>query len=68
MTPKNKAKELLSLFTFNCRECDYDSNAKQSCLNLIYEIKIELDDNFDSLYCSDRKQYWEEVKQEIEKL
>ena len=33
MTPaKEKAKELFDKFTFNCRECDYEDNAKQCAI------------------------------------
>lgn len=32
MTPKEKALELVDIFTFTCRECDYEDNAKQCAL------------------------------------
>jgi hypothetical protein len=35
MTPKEKAFELIELFTFNCRECD---NSKISALIAVDEI------------------------------
>jgi hypothetical protein len=35
MTPKEKAKELVEKFTFNCRECD---NAKQCALIAVEEM------------------------------
>ena len=57
MTSKEKAVELIDLFTFNCKECD---NAKMSALIAVEEI-IE--------HCNyANKWYWQEVKQEIEKL
>jgi len=61
MTPKEKAKDLVELFSFNCRECD---NAKLSALLAVDEIlNIK---SVDRDY--DLSTYWEEVKQEIENL
>lgn len=61
MTPKEKAQELVELFSFNCRECD---NAKLSALIAVDEIlNIK---SVDRDY--DLSTYWEEVKQEIENL
>jgi hypothetical protein len=72
MTPKNKAKELVDKFRNEIVSFLSDSmknkNVKECALIAVNEIINELDDNFDSLHCSDIKQYWEEVKQEIEKL
>ena len=59
MSPKEKAKELVDKFTFRCEECDYDWNAKQCALIAVDEIIKNFFSNFD---------YWQEVKQEIEKL
>ena len=68
MKPKDKAEELVGRFTFTCRECDYQDNAKQCALiavdeilNAFYSLRFgnALDDDLE---------YWEEVKQEIEKL
>jgi hypothetical protein len=42
--------------------------AKKYSLIAVDEIYNEIDDNYDTLHSSDRKQYWQEVKQEIEKL
>jgi len=56
MDNKQKAKELIETFTFNCRECD---NAKLSALFAVDEI-LNLDSG-DSL----NKNYWEEVRQEL---
>lgn len=60
MIPKEKAKELIELFTFNCRECD---NAKISALIAVEEI-IKDKKAFNQISI----EYWEDVKQEIEKL
>ena len=61
MTPKEKAKDLVELFSFNCRECD---NAKLSALIAVDEIlnikSVERD--------YDLSTYWEEVQTEIENL
>ena len=63
MTSKEKAKELVESMAFSCRECDYETKAKQCALIAVHEILsviwINLDDEVD---------YWAEVKQEIEKL
>jgi hypothetical protein len=67
MTPKEKAKELVEAMAFSCRECDYESKAKQCALIAVEEIKEAIfwhpfeSPNFEL-------EYWQEVKQEIEKL
>jgi len=64
LTPKEKAKELVEQFTFRCEECDYDWNAKQCALiavNEIYQANLKI-------HVAKRNIYWDEVKQEIEKL
>ncbi len=50
MDSKQKAKELIETFTFNCRECD---NAKLSALFATREHLIA------------RKEYWKEIEQQI---
>jgi hypothetical protein len=80
MTPKEKAEELFDKFTFNCMECD---NAKISALIAVDEIlnARPLEPNYvDWDDCGAAHQYWyeaqkeealqfwQEVKQEIEKL
>jgi hypothetical protein len=59
MTPKEKAKELEELFTFNCRECDNSKIsvliAVDEILSLLWSVKTDVE-------------YWQKVKQEIEKL
>ena len=60
MTPKEKAKDLVELFSFNCRECD---NAKLSALIAVDEILGQF-----RWRPSDGLSYWTEVKQEIENL
>ena len=65
MTAKDKAKELIETFTFNCRECD---NAKQSALFAVDEI-IKSSPSQPSgtftmphfIACI----YWEEVRKEL---
>jgi len=58
MTAKDKAKELIETFTFNCRKCD---NAKLSAL-LAVDLILNTND-IDPEYF-----YYEEVYQELEKL
>jgi hypothetical protein len=62
MSPKEKAIELVDRFTFNCRECD---NAKQYALIAVEEIQdfiTKYNNPFEDF------KYWDEVKNEIEKL
>jgi hypothetical protein len=66
MTPQEKAKELVDSFENDLMECDtyFLETAKQRCaliavneiLNLCWNGNLKA------------KEYWEEVKQEIEKL
>jgi hypothetical protein len=80
MTAKEKAKELVENFTFNCRECD---NAKQCALRAVDEIikseprnpsDIDWDDvggTHQYYYEAQREEalkYWQEVKEEINKI
>ena len=69
MTPKEKARELVESMAFSCRECDYETKAKQCALiavNEILDLKhiVTLRRNMHEM----ELEYWDEVKQEIEKL
>jgi hypothetical protein len=66
MTPKEKAAELLEKMKFNCKECDFEFNAKQCALitvDEIIEIAIEL-----NVVTNIFSKKWIEVKKEIEAL
>ena len=65
MTPKEKAIELIELFTFSCRECD---NSKISALIAVDEILEDNRISYMLLGVGINKYYWEEVKKEIEAL
>jgi hypothetical protein len=65
MTPKEKAQELVESMAFSCRECDYEAKAKQCALITLDEIIEALKNNATN---SASWKYFEEVKQEIEKL
>jgi hypothetical protein len=75
MTPKEKAKELVESMAFSCRECDYETKAKQCALIAVDElieatsIKYEYNSDFE-LKISGKKplQYWIDVKNEIEAI
>jgi hypothetical protein len=67
MTPKEKAEELLDKMKFNCRECDNDFKAKQCALIAVDEILFALKYDMNEPTNGSIK-YWQEVKQEIEKL
>ena len=75
MTPKEKAEELYSKYYNRIEHClseDYYGSEKfiiqQCALIVVDEVLLETDDNYDSLHASDRRIYWQNVKQEIEKL
>jgi hypothetical protein len=62
MTAKDKAKQLVEDMAFNCRECDYESKAKQCAiiavdeiLSLLWSVKTDVE-------------YWSKVKKEIKLL
>ena len=65
-TPKEKAKQLIELFTFSCRECD---NSKISALIAVDEI-LNANPNYPEFKENEGTpiRYWEVVKQEIENL
>ena len=69
MTPKEKAKQLIELFTFSCRECD---NYKISALIAVDEMIIQNGELYlnglDGIYYREKNSYLFEVKQEIENL
>jgi hypothetical protein len=64
MTPKEKARELLDKY-YNDRYYITLAQAKQCALIAVDEA-IEESYLVDKTYC--RQEYWQEVKQEIEKL
>jgi hypothetical protein len=65
MNPKEKAIELVEAMSFSCRECDYEVRAKYCAIRAVDEIIEALKNNAAS---SASWKYFEEVKQEIEKL
>ncbi len=65
MTPKEKAFELIELFTFNCRECD---NSKISALIAVDEILKAVDNPDETYLIKHSVNYWIEVKKQIEAL
>ena len=79
MTPKEKAKELVESMAFSCRECDYETKAKQCALIAVDEIlettKVKWatqrkfpNGEYKFWKGVAYKKYWQEVKQEIENL
>jgi hypothetical protein len=65
MTPKEKAKELVEKYDSTLTYLESKAKAKQCALIAVDEA-IEESYLVDKTYC--RQEYWEEVKQEIEKL
>jgi hypothetical protein len=73
MTPKEKAKELVEAMSFSCRECDYESKAKQCALIAIDEIinssPLEPAHPYDYVIAErEAMEFWQEVKNEIQKI
>ena len=76
MTPKEKAKQLIESMAFSCRECDYESKAKQCALVAVNEIieatnmyQYGINNSLEHIAAKIVKHpYWQEVKQEIENL
>ena len=76
MTPKEKAKELVESMAFSCRECDYETKAKQCAIIAVNQL-IEYQDFFMDYVRMDLPsnivaglpyKYWDKVKKEIEAL
>jgi hypothetical protein len=68
MTPKEKAIELIESMAFSCRECDYESKAKQCALVAVDEILKAVDNPDETYLMKHSVNYWTEVKQEIKNL
>jgi hypothetical protein len=81
MTPKEKAKELVEAMAFSCRECDYESKAKQCAkiavdelINEVYNISHQYtavydeETKFYNYTESKELKFWIEVKKQIEEL
>jgi hypothetical protein len=64
MTPREKASQLIVDYQIKCKSLNYDE-AKQCALIAVDEIILEMDN---VMLPNPFKQYWNEVKQEIEKL
>lgn len=70
MTPKEKAEKLVKSFTFFCKECDFEDNAKQCTLIAVDEI-LSLMIKFHNRHIEDNSNeiiFWEKVKNEINLL
>ena len=66
MTPKEKAEELVRKFYFNTSLTEIEE-VKECALILVDKIIFECEKYFEAI-SKDRAEYWQEVKQEIEKL
>ena len=71
ISSKEKAKEFVEDFTFTCRECNSEENAKQCALKAVNEILEQLNhlptEGYGMQYIG-IIDHWEKVKIEIEKL
>ena len=69
MTPKEKAKELINEFIEVVTEGNFPSvKAKECALIAVNEILSFINKNDIDVWNRDILTYWQEVKQEIEKL
>ena len=69
MTPKEKAKELLEKYDETLTYLESKSKAKQCALIAVDEIIKSIDfDWMEVQNLESQHRYWQEVKQEIEKL
>ena len=67
MTPKEKAEQLYSKYLdYSCTYCTRKPDAKQCALIAVDEI-LRLEE-FLTCFYGDEGTYWQEVKNEIEKL
>jgi hypothetical protein len=66
ISAKEKAKELVDNFTFMCKECDYDWNAKKCALIAVDEIMKSI--GWHDMDESNKDTFWDDVKNEIQKL
>jgi hypothetical protein len=64
MTPKEKAKQLVKMFQFetdiNEIIAKFNTHKAKGCAVIAVDVLIE--------QCDDSREYWQQVKQEIEKL
>jgi hypothetical protein len=68
MTPKEKAKELVEKFDSTLTYLESKTKAKQ-CALIAVDLRLDGDFIFNSIeYGIDSLEYWQEVKQEIEKI
>jgi len=70
---KEKAIELYykysnALNISNINNIEKNPFAKQCALIMVYHIFKEIDDNFDTITAMWRKEFWRQVKKEIEQL
>lgn len=69
MTPEEKAKELVSSFTYKCTECDYIENAKTSALLCCVEVmKYTKSTIFTGKNRISDREYWEKVKEAVHRI
>ena len=68
MTPKEKAQYLFDIYTNYVGEYDIDKHAKQCAIIAVDEIISEIEPSVSMDVIEARIKYWQEVKQEIEKL
>jgi hypothetical protein len=65
MTPAQQAKELIELFTFNCRECDNAKEAALICVQRIILANPHSNPFNTDVYST--MDYWLKVQEEIKK-
>ena len=68
MSPKEKAIELVESMAFSCKECDYESKAKQCAIIAVDEMLNWFKAHSYSNKNYDAFVFYQEVKQEIQNL
>jgi hypothetical protein len=68
MTPKEKAQYLFDIYTNYVGEYDVNKHAKQCAIIAVDEVIAHIEPSASMDVIEARVKYWNEVKQEIEKL
>jgi hypothetical protein len=68
MTPKEKAEDLLSKYYFQVQTLDKQKQCALIAVDQIILEQCKSSELKDARYQDERIHYWQEVKQEIEKL
>ncbi len=69
MTPKDKAKELVSRYVHYSKSWKLDKQDAKQCALIAVELRLDADFQFSDIEFGEQSiEYWEQVKNEIELL